>query len=294
MLKRKNKPAFSEETSDLVRLFFERSTKDCPCRSPEEVMESLVEALHRNRIASQELRVQRALKKRNVVEVDISHELKCDGLLEPIGVAFADGFRIRLKSNSSAARARFSLAHEICHTFFYEIVPELKFYPHQTDEAEERLCNFGAAGLLIPAGSLRSKAKKLSVCLASLRDLADYFGVSIATMLIRLRVLKIWQCELSAWHRSTNGNFTLDRLYGGVQTDWMWEDTNELERIWRSGTSVFGTGFVHITDRNGARRYRPVSYNMQRFGDSMIALWGPGIRKPSKDHPLFKTTLKAS
>ena len=48
------------------------------------------------------------------------------------------------------SRLRFTIAHEICHTIFYEIVPELKFVCHRTDPTEERLCDFGAAALLMP------------------------------------------------------------------------------------------------------------------------------------------------
>jgi Zn-dependent peptidase ImmA (M78 family) len=35
-----------------------------------------------------------------------------------------------LDGATPTVRQRFTIAHEICHTFFYEIVPELKFKPH--------------------------------------------------------------------------------------------------------------------------------------------------------------------
>jgi Zn-dependent peptidase ImmA (M78 family) len=53
-------------------------------------------------------------------------ELNCDGLIEPLGKTFADGFRIKLNKTTPPVRSRFTLVHEICHTFFYQLVPEIK------------------------------------------------------------------------------------------------------------------------------------------------------------------------
>jgi len=286
----KSRRASSESTSDLVRLFTERSGATAANSSPEEAMAAMLEGAC-GRVKNQEQRLQRVLKERNVIQIETISGLNCDGTLEPIGTTFAEGFRMRLRKNVPPARIRFSIAHEVCHTFFYELVPEMKFRPHEPDEAEERLCNVGAAALLIPARSLRISVKGLPICLASLERLAEEYYVSPPTMLIRLKSLGLWHCELSNWHRNTGGGFALDGLYGGRKLDWEWQDFSELERAWDCGKPIFGTGFVYMSDSRGTQRYRPVSYNLQRSGAGVTALWSSGIRKPAQDRPLLRLTL---
>jgi Zn-dependent peptidase ImmA (M78 family) len=287
-----SKRALSEPRSDLVRLFVERSGVRSRYRSPADIMAAVVEGVPGGKIRNQEQRLQRVLRERNVVQVEVISNLNYDGMLEPIGATFSDGFRLRLKKDVSPARLRFSLGHELCHTFFYELVPEIKFRNHEVDDAEERLCNFGAAVLLVPARTLRARTRKLPICMASLEQLAKEYSVSLPTMLLRLRALGLWDCELSSWHRGVAGNFALDGLYGGRRAKWEWEDLSELERAWRSNEPVFGTGFVYLADAYGARRYKPISYNLSRSGGGIIALWGTGIRKPAKAYPLLQSVLQ--
>src|ERR1700674_1665274 len=187
----------SEAPSTLVRLFVERAVVDAAHTTAEQVMADIVERVREKGTRNRERQLQQFLKDRQVRSIDVVPDLNCDGMIEPIGPTFNDGFRIRLKRNVSSARTRFTVAHEACHTFFYEQVPELKFGPHTTDDEEERLCNLGAAILLIPARSLRADARKMPTCLESLGQLARRYDVSSATMLLRLRAMGLWKCQLS-------------------------------------------------------------------------------------------------
>lgn len=72
------------------------------------------------------------------------------------GCIYIDGdhFRIRLRASDPPARRRFTLAHEICHTFFdgtrlHGVVDAEVGRPGQGDDVE-RLCDLGAAELLLP------------------------------------------------------------------------------------------------------------------------------------------------
>src|SRR5271166_314334 len=144
--------ACSEPQSDLVRLFVERSGLVAPQNSPDQVITQLVErTARRTRGRSQAQRLQRFLDDRNIVSVEYVDDAGYDGMLDPMGSTFINGFKMRLRPIVSEARARFTIAHEACHTFFYELAPEIKFRPHETDELEERLCNLGASVLLIPS-----------------------------------------------------------------------------------------------------------------------------------------------
>jgi hypothetical protein len=64
----------------------------------------------------------------------IDDDLKADGALVPLGAEFSAGFRMILRRDLPEGRINFTVAHEICHTFFYERVPEIKFSAHPVDE----------------------------------------------------------------------------------------------------------------------------------------------------------------
>ncbi len=239
-------------------------------------MAAVVEKTLRKRIKNSAHSLQYFLEARNVSSVDLVRDLDCDGLIEPVGSDFRDGFRIQLKRDVSDRRTRFTLAHEACHTFFYQFVPEIKFTAHNTDDSEERLCNFGAAALLIPSTSLRAKSTRVSPCLKGLEQLANEYWVSIPTMLMRLKALGLWRCELAHWHRTLSGQFVLERIYGARHADWKWDDPKVLEQVWESNESVFGNAFLYLEDGSD-RRYKPIVYNARRFAGGVSVLCGNNI-----------------
>lgn len=227
------------------------------------------------------------LHARQVVSTTIVDALGADGALEPIGSRYVHGFNILLSRQLGHTRLRFTLAHEICHTFFYEFVPEIKFAPHATDEAEERLCNFGAAELLMPARAIGRFANDRPVCMQSLRELAEEFSVSLSAMFIRLRSLQLWDCVLSEWQRMINGTFVLSNFYGGPRRPWVWEDPSILDNAWRSYRPSSGTTFFHYEAEDGGRYYVPLRFQAQRFGDRLFALWGKKLETPPETPSLF-------
>lgn len=274
--------------SRLIQLFVARAGLGAAV-TPEKAMNALIGRFRRKcRGASTSMqRMQFFLKSRKVRSVETIRELQCDGMLEPIGVAYPAGFKILLKKQTSAERLRFTVAHEICHTFFYELVPELKFVPHEPDPMEERLCDFGAAELLMPTASIKRAARPMAICLESLRRLAGEYSVSLTAMFLRLRSLGLWNCEFSEWHRMTNGNFVLEHFYGGKSLPWEWEDTSILSTSWQSRKAAFGHTFVRYEDQRGKRYYKPTRFEVRRFRERMLALWGAEIEPPLRVYPLL-------
>lgn len=65
----------------------------------------------------------------------------CSGLLVPVN----GGYEITVHSEEPPERQNFSIAHEIVHTFFREACPN-----PQPSPQEERLCDLGAAELVMP------------------------------------------------------------------------------------------------------------------------------------------------
>jgi hypothetical protein len=244
----------------------------------------------RVRSRSLEQRMQFLLRDRNIGSVRASGDLKCDGLLEPLGDNFSDGFSIVLNEKTNATRLRFTVAHEVCHTFFYEFVPELKFVPHGEDPQEERLCDIGAAELLMPPAPVRKAAKSMPVCFDSLSALATRFAVSLTAMFLRLRSLGLWTCEFSHWYKMINGTFVLDRFYGDKSEAWEWEDESILRLAWESMKGASGHTFVRFRDESGVMYYKPVRFELKRVGDKLFALWGRELERPVSTYPLLTSS----
>ena len=286
----RNREASSELDSPLVRLFVQRSAIGSEGDSPRAVIRGLVGVNRPKRAGSRAREIQLYLRTRNILSLEIKADLNCDGMLEPIGGQYEDGFRMYLKKGMSTGRIRFTMAHEVCHTFFYELVPEMKFQQHAIDQAEERLCNEGAAAMLIDERSLRRKTKDLTVSLNSLESLAHFYEVSTPTMLLRLRALRIWNCQLSHWHRTVGGVFVLESLRGGRKLDWTWDDECILQRVWETKRPEFGRGSITHCDQDGVKWWKRVSYHLQPSASGVTALWGSGVRQPQISLPLFNST----
>jgi len=266
--------------SNLVQLFTQRASGGES--RPDEVMRVLTGGLakssRRNGLAAQ---LDDYLIKRRVLETTVVDGLPSDGFIEPVGSTFREGFRMVLRASSAETRSRFTIAHEVCHTFFYEIVPELKFGSQDVDPEEERLCNLGAAELLIPTRSLRTHAKKYRVSIDSLEELAATYIVSPEAMLLRLRSLGLWSCELSFW-RPTQLGFSMDRIVGGRKAKWAWQDDAPLRTAWRSSQAVSGRTYVELRDARGGLQLRSVFFQLVRRGNSIMALWAA---KPTEAEP---------
>lgn len=227
------------------------------------------------------------LSTRNISELQYKDDIEYDGSIQPLGLSFADGFRIRLNRLLPATRLRFTLAHELCHTFFYEYVPEMKFVPHECDETEERLCNFGAGEILMPRSLVTRMAKGQPVCLRALEGFASRFDVSIEAMLVRLRTLGLWNADISYWTQDKRGNFISVPAGGVSSAQWIWRN-NELLDTWSSGKSSTGRTFVEDANTGGPIRLKPICYEMQRRGTRIVVLhgvWPMGQDKP--EMPLF-------
>jgi len=233
------------------------------------------------------------LAQRLVFQSEFVSGLPSDGYIEPIGSSFNEGFRMVLKKGSTQVRTRFTIAHELCHTFFYEIVPELKFGSVEVDPEEERLCNLGAAELLIPTKSLKAQAKLVEISLNSLEKLAAMYTVSTEAMLLRLRSLKLWDCELSFWRRKVDGSFSMDRIIGGRKVNWTWPDDVPLNAAWNTNGKPVGRTYLELRGSDGSLQLRSVCYEVGRRGNELASLWSAKpIEQRRKNLPLFQAPIQ--
>jgi len=98
-------------------------------------------------------------------------------------------------------RVRFSMAHELIHTFFYDTEQKpyrkrIKETHHKEIDSLEIACNYGASRLLLPTRQLRTDTNK-SDFLSTKRiiDLARKYRVSIECLIHRLVNLEDWTAE---------------------------------------------------------------------------------------------------
>ena len=258
-------------SSRLVRLLVERTGlgNADPCSVIEYHVDKLRQAVGNAEVVSD---FGPYLKLRQVKLLP-SSELVCDGYIQPHGRSYSEGFTMLVKKKQPQSRIRFTIAHELCHTFFYEIAPELKFVPHQTDPEEERLCNVGAAALLMPNDDVMRATRKVTPSLLVLEQLAEHYGVSLEAMFLRLRHLARWRCELLIWHRTNDGRFLLDRAYRRRKKDWNWDDLSIPQAAWEGKKAPTKRMFVHFQDSWGRDFARPVYCQVKRRANSLVALW---------------------
>lgn len=110
------------------------------------------------------------------------------------------GYRVRLRGAVPESRKRFSLAHEIGHSYFYTDTSDgprhvVGVLNAAERNAEERICNLFASTLLMPGPALRkevceSMAESPSSIVSLLERAASSFKVSIPALLMRIETLE--------------------------------------------------------------------------------------------------------
>lgn len=129
-----------------------------------------------------------------------------------------DGFLIEVNRFASPRRKRFSIAHEIAHTFFN---PRLREYRRtggaitidkQRPEAvvEEALCDLAAAELLMPRELFVEASEGRSVGIESIEQIADLFDTSVEATALRYGKLAHTGSHVVVW----------TRRYGAMRTKW--------------------------------------------------------------------------
>lgn len=116
--------------------------------------------------------------------------------------------RIEVNAGQSAVRKRFTICHELGHTFFLSRTQSeslnLRVNADVSGlslEAEERLCNLAAAELLLPEDVFLAQTAQHQPSFHSVRELVELFQVSRLSVLLRILELKppSWRCAIIRW-----------------------------------------------------------------------------------------------
>ena len=121
-------------------------------------------------------------------------------------ITTGNGFQIivneRLNESSMQGVLRFTIAHEIGHTYFYDLeeTPPSRYpWLSSFDKSEEIICDLFASALLIPDNIIISRYKKENLFLHNLQKLSGDFQVSYSAMAMKIIYhLNIWDGILLA------------------------------------------------------------------------------------------------
>jgi len=145
----------------------------------------------------------------SVKRIEITR-LSRDGMLIPI----EGGFILKLNSQRPLVRQNFACAHEIGHTFFYDLSGPRPWRPYESMSsywAEEDLCYQFAEEMLLPSSELTRIGGKMPPSLASFQGLLTTFQVSVEALARRIRRLSLWQCILIVMVSSEGKRNLLER-----------------------------------------------------------------------------------
>lgn len=115
------------------------------------------------------------------------------------------GNRPRIEYNPArpAARARFSICHELGHALFPDCLQQVRnrsFHSETSPEESEleMLCNLAAAEFLMPVGSIQEDISKLRLSIETAVDLRVKYQASVEAVLLRLAGLSGVKCAVFA------------------------------------------------------------------------------------------------
>jgi hypothetical protein len=168
---------------------------------PQEGIHRLVDALlDAARVESPPADLELLASLRRVRQIDLLEMVEA-GRLVPNGT----GYLIQVNQRHSDAKRRFTIAHELGHTFFDEAAKSSR---HLTDSAtglfdlgseEEYLCDMAAAHALLNPRWLEPLARTCEPSLDGLIQIAETCQASIEATAIQLSNLGAWRCSFVFW-----------------------------------------------------------------------------------------------
>jgi hypothetical protein len=134
-----------------------------------------------------------------VINIEYRHMIP-----EAVLTVVQGGFVVYLQDNfilpnRKTTRERFSLAHELAHTFFYDRNQKVPKPMNGSPRGErlERLCHFAASEILLPSPLLKRELEKRGTVKSSeaLLSLAIHFDVSLEALMRKIHESHLFQEE---------------------------------------------------------------------------------------------------
>ncbi|MFZ7138024.1 MAG: ImmA/IrrE family metallo-endopeptidase [archaeon] len=137
-----------------------------------------------------------------------------------------DEVQIQYNPNRSFTRIRFSVAHEIAHTFFSDFNETLRNRSQTVDRTDnwqlELLCNVAAAEILMPTGPTWIDQENINVTIDEAIEVRNKFKVSMEAALLRLGKLTTKPVTIFSAARvndEINDDFRIDYVINSPTSD---------------------------------------------------------------------------
>ncbi len=135
----------------------------------------------------------------------IPAEIEFDGV---ISLTSSGDYIIQLNDNLSETKKRFTVAHEIGHTFFFDLEDQVnsRFRVEDSgvetlhpDFEEERICNLAAEEILMPSAQFSSRLQQLPPLASTILQLSREFKTTIHTTSLRVVQLSDYKLIICMW-----------------------------------------------------------------------------------------------
>ena len=217
-----------------------------------------------------------------IVEGSFQAPLASEGTITPLP---AGGFSVSVARSDRSSRARYTLAHEIGHTFFYDInhKPPERLTPYSPSRAagqdvrdatrlEEQFCDAFAKELLFPwDAAVRemeacTRIEDSSELLAFMEKLAVRWGISIEFALRRLnqtyglganrdRIVSVLRWKPNA-KTGMDPSVRVTQSFPRPSGDWFMPTNTRASSVGLSGASVLFDWWKRFEERESGRTYR--------------------------------------
>lgn len=163
-------------------------------------------------------------------------------------------FVIEFNPNRPFGRIRYSICHEIAHTFFQDCRERIRHRGVSHDAGPngwelELLCNLGAAELLMPIGSLRDLQAELDISIDRVLQLRSRFDVSTEALLLRLVELTSFPVAVfaaSVRSGTAEGNYRVDY----VECSRAWDEQLEINRSISKSSALHRCSAIGFTSKD--------------------------------------------
>ena len=181
----------------------------------------------------------------------ISPASRCSGIFVPRD----GGYEITVNATEPPERRNFSIAHEIVHTFFREVLPCCVPFA-----AEEKLCDLGAAELTMPLARFSARLRTHGLTLDGIEKCSREFEVSFEAAARRaVTTTNQPACLLIAALSRTRKQEQLGTGEPALRiSKWwrspQWPDKTSYTNLAVTRASLISEAFTHLDQREGAAR----------------------------------------
>ena len=180
---------------------------------------------------------------------------------------------ILIRESDPIVRQRFTEGHELIELLFdaqADVVRELNL-PNWDEARKEKLCDAGAAELLMPKSLFRSHIQHLGTSMETARSLSRIYHTSLIATLIRIVELTSGEYAIALWEPLASNTLVSNRNNQDWQLVWSvvsesWSEGRLMKGLqvidWPLGRSVQQTP-VQLPLRSGLRWVRSQSLEMR-------------------------------